>query len=259
MNRLMTAGILAKKIVKYVNIDAIVLYTSFGIVAVASVILYILAVSEWLPSLLIAKRKASGALYDRGVKKYVFPEGRGVVYQPGLASRRYMKKYMLFCYEGRKYIRCMFDPNVSSAYSEILVYDTQNNIIKTVDLFTPVGDTTYSEAILLPDQTSHVTVTVLQVNGNNVESDPRERKWLTKYMWKRRGIFSLWAIGLTFLESTLLISLIKYFLDLFLEKGYKTTFENYVGSSGSELNLIITLIAGVFVAVSGILLHMKNN
>ncbi len=259
MYGLMTANALAKKVVTYINIDSVVLYTSFGIVAVASVILYILAVSEWMPSLLIAKRRVSGALYDRGIEKYVFPEGRGVVYQPGLASRRYMKKYMLFSYEDKKYIRCMFDQNVRSAYSEIIIYDNQNKIIKTVDLFTPVGDTSYSEAILLPEQTSHVCVSVLKVNGKDVEGDPRESKWLKRHLWKRRGIFAAMAVAVTFVESTLLVSLLNYFLDLFLEKGFKTTFEAYVGSSNAPLNFLVTLLVGIFVAVVGIVAHMKNN
>ena len=253
-----TGGVLAKAVV-YIKLDSIVVYTSWIIIAITSLILYILAVSQWLPSLLIAKRRVSGKITDRGIKKYVFPEGRGVVYEPGRTSRGYMKKYMLFCHNGKKYLRCSFDDEVRSAYFEVLIYDNQNRIIKTADIYETIGETHYSEAILLPDDASHVNLTLFKINGVALPKNSEDVKWLKKHMLKRRLIYASLASLITFIESSFLISVIKYFLNLFLQSSFKTTFEQYVGKSGDGFGLLITAVAAVFVSVSGILLHLKNN
>ena len=252
-----TNGILAKAI--YIKVDSIVIYISWIIIALTSFILYILAVSQWLPSLLIAKRRISGKVSDRGIKKYVFPEGRGVVYEPGRTSRGYMKKYMLLCYNGKKYLRCSFDDAVRSAYFELLIYNNQNKLIKTSDIYVPVGDTHYSEAILLPDDTAYVTLTLFKINGVALPKNEEDVKWLKSHMLKRRGIYAAMTTLLTFIEGSIIISVIKYFLNLFLQSSFKTTFEQYVGKTGDGFSFLVTIIAAVFVSVSGILIHLKNN
>ena len=253
-----TGGVLAKTVV-YIKLDSIVIYISWIIIAITSLILYVLAVSQWLPSLLVAKRRVSGKMSDRGIKKYVFPEGRGVVYEPGRTSRGYMKKYMLFSYEGKKYLRCSFDAAVRSAYFEVLIYDNRNRIIKTADIYETIGDTHYSEAILLPDDASYVNLTLFKINGIALSKNVEDVKWLKNHMLKRRLTYVSLATIITFIESSFLVSVIKYFLNLFLESNFKTTFEQYVGRSGDGFTIIITIVAAAFVSISGILLHLKNN
>lgn len=250
-------GLLAKTV--YIKIDSIVVYISWIIIAITSLILYILAVSQWLPSLLMAKRRVSGKISDRGIKKYVFPEGRGVVYEPGRTSRGYMKKYMLLCYNGKKYLRCSFDEAVRSAYFELLIYDNQDRLIKTSDIYLHIGDTHYSEAILLPDDASYVTLTLFKINGVALPKNEDDVKWLKKHMLKRRLIYAAWATVITFIESSFIISVIKYFLNMFLQSNFKVTFEQYVGKSGDGFSLLVTVIAAAFVSISGILIHLKNN
>ena len=253
------SGALAKKVISYINVDAIVLYTALGIVAISSIVLYILAVGEWLPSLLIARRHTSGELKDRGLKKYTFPEGRGVVYQPAQQSRKYMKKYMLFCFEGKKYIRCMFDSEVRTAFFELLIYDNQNNLIKSEDIFVNVGKSSYTEAIAIPEQASHASVTVLQINGKNIAVSPADKQWFKKYIWRRRGIYAALTLAVTFAESTLIVSLMKYFIDVFLKAYYKTTFLDYTGKSGADVQFILTVAVGLVISALGMLIHYRKN
>ena len=252
-----TSMALAK--VVYIRIDNVVIYMSLAIIAAASIILYVMSMSQWLPRFLIAKRRVSGKLSDRGIKKYVFPDGRGVVYEPGLISRTYMKKYMLFSYKGKRYIRCMFDDEVRNVYFEIVIFNNQNKIIKTMDVFVPIENTHYSEAILLPDDTSHVNIAVMRVNGVNVKQSDNDRKWLVRHLWRGRLIYTGVVSAATLLESYFLMTVVKYFLDLFLTSSYKTTFEEYVGYSGDGFALIVALVACVIASVSGVLLHSKNN
>ncbi len=253
-----TGGVLAKAVV-YIKVDSIVVYTSWIIIAIASLILYILAVSQWLPSLLIAKRRVSGKVSDRGIKKYVFSEGRSVVYEPGRTSRGYMKKYMLFCYKDKKYMRCLFDDAVRSAYFEMLVYNNQNKIIKIADVYIPVGETHYSESILLPDDAAYVNLTLFKINGVSLPKNEEDVKWLKGHMLKRRLIYSALATFITFVESSFILSVIRYFLNLFLQSSFKTTFEQYVGTTGEGFNIIVTILVSAFVSISGIVIHLKNN
>ncbi|MBE6592443.1 MAG: hypothetical protein E7642_00435 [Ruminococcaceae bacterium] len=254
----LTDVILAKTTV-YVKVDSIVIYVSWIMIAVTSLILYVLAVSQWLPNLLIAKRRVSGKIADRGIGKYVFPEGRGVAYETGRTGRGYIKKYMLFCYKGKKYLRCSFDGAVRSAYVEVLVYDNQDRLIETTDIYLKVGDTHYSEAVTLPDDTAYTTLSLIKVNGIALKKSKEDRKWFSEHMLKRRTLFVLLTSLATFIEGSVIISVIRYFLDLFLENQYKITFEEYVGKSGDGFGLFITFAAAAFVSIIGILLHLKNN
>jgi hypothetical protein len=241
------------------KVDELVVYASFAIIAIVSVLLYIMAVSNWLISLLVAKRRGAIALRDRGLKKFTYPEGRGVVYEPAGFDNKFLKKYILFTHGEYRYIKCLFADLVRSAYCEVFVFDNQNQLIKTVDLFLKPDKDRNTEAILLPDATSHVSVLVLKVNGRDVKLSARDKQSYTQHIWQRRGLFVLLTVAVTVLEGFILMSLVRYFLDLFMVENYSMTFANYVGRAGRWCDILISFVAGLFVAGVGILSHLKKD
>ena len=240
------------------KVDQIVTYASFAIIAVVSILLYIMAVSDWLLSLLQVKRHGALTLRDRGLKKFTYPEGRSVVYEPAGFDNRFLKKYMLFVKGEQRYLKCLFAARVRSAYCELFVFDNRNKLIKTVDIFLEPGEDGYAEAITLPDQTSHVSILVLKVNGRNVELSEADKASYARHLRNRRGLFALLTVGVTVIEGWLLTSLIRYFLDIFMVDRFSMTFAEYIGRSGRIFDILLSALVGAFVAGIGILLHLKK-
>ena len=240
-------------------VDQIVTYASFAIIAVVSILLYIMAVSDWLLSLLNVKRHGAPILRDRGIKKFTYPEGRSVVYEPAGFDNRFLKKYMLFVRGDNKYLKCLFADRVRSAYCELFVFDNQNRLIKTVDLFLEPNGDRYADAILLPDATSHVSILVLKVNGRNVKQSAADRESFKSHLWRRRGLFALLTVAVTVLEGIILTSLVRYFLDIFMDDRFGMTFAQYVGDSGRIVDIALSVLAGICVAAIGIALHLRKD
>lgn len=240
-------------------VDQIVTYASFVIIAVVSILLYIMAVSDWLLSLLNVKRHGAPILRDRGIKKFTYPEGRSVVYEPAGFDNRFLKKYMLFVRGDNKYLKCLFADRVRSAYCELFVFDNQNRLIKTVDLFLEPNGDRYADAILLPDATSHVSILVLKVNGRNVKQSAADRESFKSHLWRRRGLFALLTVAVTVLEGIILTSLVRYFLDIFMDDRFGMTFAQYVGDSGRIVDIALSALAGICVAAIGIALHLRKD
>lgn len=241
------------------KVDDIVTYASFAIIAVVSILLYIMAVSDWLLSLLNVKRHGAPILRDRGIKKFTYPEGRSVVYEPAGFDNRFLKKYMLFVKGENKYLKCLFADRVRSAYCELFVFDNQNRLIKTLDLFLEPNKDGYADAIALPKATSHVSILVLKVNGREVKRSAADKESFKRHLWGRRGLFALLTVAVTVVEGLILTSLVRYFLDIFMDDRFGMTFAQYVGSSGRIVDIAISLIAGICVAAIGIALHLRKD
>ena len=241
------------------KVDDIVTYASFAIIAVVSILLYIMAVSDWLLSLLNVKRHGAPILRDRGIKKFTYPEGRSVVYEPAGFDNRFLKKYMLFVRGENKYLKCLFADRVRSAYCELFVFDNQNKLIKTVDLFLEPNGDRYSDAITLPEATSHVSILVLKVNGREVKQSAADKESFKRHLWGRRGLFALLTVAVTVVEGLILTSLVRYFLDIFMDDRFGMTFAQYVGSSGRIIDIALSALAGICVAAIGIALHLRKD
>ena len=83
-------------IFNYISI-AIIFFMSFGI--------YFTVAVRIMPALLL-KPMNLGVKHDRGIKKYVFPEGRSIAYEPSLYFRKYVSQYVLYSQNGNKFIKC---------------------------------------------------------------------------------------------------------------------------------------------------------
>jgi uncharacterized membrane protein len=78
-------------------------------------------------------------------------------------------------------------------------------------------------------------------------------------MWKRRGLFALLTVAVTLVEGFILTSLIRYFLNIFMEDRFGMTFAQYVGGSGRIVDIAISALAGLCVAAIGIALHLRRD
>ena len=71
-------------------------WTAFFLLAVA----YVVLLSDVFPKCFLKTRYAYSSSMGRGLKKFVFPNGRGVLYEPHPHIRKYVNKYLLFATDG---------------------------------------------------------------------------------------------------------------------------------------------------------------
>ena len=67
------------------------------------------------------------------------------------------------------------------------------------------------------------------------------------------------TVAVTVVEGLILTSLVRYFLDIFMDDRFGMTFKQYVGSSGRIVDIALSLIAGICVAAIGIALHLRKD
>lgn len=112
-----------------------------------------------LPRVFLKNRYTIDQPYDRGIKKYKFQDtGYGIVYEPSLRVRKYIKQYILTSREGEKKLLCKAAPGISYVDYDIVLFNADHKvflILNAKDLVDPNGLTA---EITLPVETAYVTV-----------------------------------------------------------------------------------------------------
>ena len=243
----------------YDKLDTIIFELSLGIFVLASIILYVTAMTEWLPMLLRLKCHVLPVPCDRGVNKFVFPEGRCVVYESTDTGIPFLEKYVLFSYNGKKYIKCRFSDRVATAYCEVLVFDNNDRFIKTLNFLLDLKKSDISEAIGLPDAASYVRVCILRVNGKNIIQNEKDRKFLGRTVIAKRSLYALVTAFVTVAECLLLTRVIRYFVDKLILSRSNATFEAFTGESGILQAIALSFIAGAVAAGLGLLINFRKD
>jgi hypothetical protein len=114
--------------------------------------------SKALPEICVRWANPKKKMGDRGLRKYKFPEGRGVVYEPELKMRRYIKQYALICYKGNKYLKCYLNTKIRFVKYDIMVYGPSSELLDVISVTERVTEEKYSKAVPLPLDTSYVNV-----------------------------------------------------------------------------------------------------
>ena len=128
-------------------------------------ILYVTLLADIFPRLFLRIRYAVKDNLGRGLKKYVFPGGRGVLYEPHPSVRKYLNKYLLFVKDGYKYLKCCFDSGVTEISYKVVMLDNKDKAIEAISVTEDVKYIKSTANIRLHADTSYVAIVVSRVNG----------------------------------------------------------------------------------------------
>jgi len=139
-----------------------------GALAVLTLVLYVLLLSVILPALVLKPRLESAKDEDGEAEKYVFANGRAIVWQPEGEDGRYIKQYSLSLSNGKKFVKVRFDGAVRSVCYEATALDSRDRILGTVSVREELSAQNggVAKAVELPSETARVTVRPISVNGN---------------------------------------------------------------------------------------------
>jgi hypothetical protein len=199
-----------------------------------SLILYVAVVGIVFPKVFLEKFERNSALMERGIKKYIFAQGRAIVYEPAVKMRKYVEQYILSAYENRKTLKCKINEKIQNINYDVAVFDCNDKLIGLFTFFDPISEKGYTHDELLPAETSYISLVVRSVNGKEISNEAivfRKRKAKKK--------FSICVIVATVLES------------LFMKSALLDISHLLFSSSGIVFNFgfLITSLLGIAVGL----------
>ena len=229
------------------SIDVFFDLVSWGLLMMMGIMLYVFLVTSVLPRIFLSPLNSKGETADRGVKKYRFPEGRAVLYEPELKYRRYINKYLLYEYDGIKYVKFKLGETVRTVECEIAVYDNGGRLVKAMTVFLNTNKTRESHAVELPCEASYVRVVVRGANGMEVSSEA-----VAQFSFVRWAVFA----GIT----TALTVIVGYFLRILLVFLGEQLFDyaEYASDYGFGFAFMTSLVAGILISVLAAKLYCKK-
>ncbi|MBE5818741.1 MAG: hypothetical protein E7312_06755 [Clostridiales bacterium] len=151
-------------------IDLILDFIAQVILIIAGSILYVFLTSRLLPAKLLKPKNKILYSSSIGIKKYVFDNGRGIVYIPDPHSQKYLTQYVLTENSGEKFLTCQFDNRVITAEYKVTVFDCDNKVIDVITVHDTPDQSEISGAVHLPFLTSYVDISVISINCSNVSA-----------------------------------------------------------------------------------------
>ena len=144
-------------------------------IMMASITLFFVLLKVILPKLFLKIEYSVENCLGRGVKKYTYPNGRAVLYEPHPKYRKFVNKYMLFTSDGYKYLKCCLDKGVKNIKLSVVMFDNRGRALDSIVVTCEMQDGLETQAILLHQSTSYVSLQVDNVNNVNLENDTVKR------------------------------------------------------------------------------------
>ena len=143
-----------------------------AVTVMVAIVVYVYLVSSVYPWLCMhavwIKRGQGSPRGDRGVRRVRFPDGRGVVYEPHPALRRYVPSYALYTHNDQKYIRLSLHPKVAYIRYDVAVFNYRGRLLEVLEVSERISGEGVSRSVRLPERTAYACVVPRQVDGEYV-------------------------------------------------------------------------------------------
>lgn len=133
--------------------------------------IYVILISSVFPKFILKVRCTEKESRDRGLKKYLFPSGRGVLYAPHPSNRGYVESYALFTHEGYKYVKCRLNENVKRLGYSVIMFNNRDKVIDVIDVDEIISDGLETDSLLIHQDTSYISLRINSVNGIEINKE----------------------------------------------------------------------------------------
>ena len=183
-----------------------------------------------------------GGVNGRGLRKFTFPGGRAVTYEPHPAQRRFIPTYALIFKDGFKYLKIKASPSVYFLNYDVVAFDTVGRVLDIINVKEHISKNESAKSVIIPEDTSYVSLILYKVNGRVFEKKPPYR--LNPF---KKWIYMLTVIASTFAATYVMVSNINMVLDLVYEY-VKLEFDLYIGFA--ETAIIAFLVSLILISVT---------
>lgn len=219
---------------------------STAVLIVIEIILFFILMRRVLPLLLRVKCTLKGSK-SRGLQRYIYPEGRGVAYEPRPSMRKYMDRYILFTNEGYKYLKCRLCGAIDRLEYTVVMFDAKNKVIDVIDVAESKPFRSETSSVMLHHNTAYADVIITSVNGEKITN----KSVLCYKVWDI-AIYTLAVALLCFGQLSFIYGMINLYLGWFGLAEYllRLNVVDFIIPS-----LIIGVIMGAFAYLNG---HAKG-
>lgn len=226
--------------------DIIVNAVSTLVLIVLEIILFFILMRRVLPLILRVRCTLKGSR-SRGLQRYIYPEGRGVAYEPHPSFRKYVDRYVLFTNEGYKYIKCRLCGDIGKLEYSVVMFNRKNKVIDVIDVTESDPFRSETSPVMLHHDTAYVDVIVTSVNGEKIT-----KKSILCYKVWDIGFYVLAVSALCFGQLSFIYGMINLYLGWFGLTEYLLHLNvvDFIIPS-----LIIGVIMGAFAYLNG---HSKG-
>jgi hypothetical protein len=189
-------------------IQSIMLFVLQSVFFLISLVLYVFLTACVLPCFLLKFQFSATTIRDRGIKKYLFENGRAIVYLPDPAIRSYIPQYILSDNNGERFLKCLLNPEVFSLHYYVFSFDAQDRPVQVLEVEDPIPTRGVSKAVPLPLNTSYVTISLKNVNGKTFQSNK------LGYSMIKMLVYLAITVTLTILEALMIKQGMLYLADL---------------------------------------------
>jgi len=144
--------------------ESIVKLIILAVLGITEIAVYLIFVGTFLPKKLLKPRFSLDQSRDRGLRKYVYPTGRGITYEPHPLMRHGIKSYILFTNDGYKYIKCRLVSGIHTIGYSVVMFNSKNQMIDIIDITQTGIRDCETEQVRLHEDTSYVNVVLISVN-----------------------------------------------------------------------------------------------
>lgn len=132
--------------------------------------IYAFVMSSLFPKHLLKISYDVSPIMGRGLKKFVYPEGRAVLYEAQPDIRKYVERYALFTLEGYKYLQLTIGSGVKSYTASIVMLNNKNRVLDVISLSETTSGALRSRPTRIHGETSYVAISMTSVNGVELDS-----------------------------------------------------------------------------------------
>lgn len=127
--------------------------------------LYVLAIGRLLPQRFLCSPLLRHKPNARGVRRFLFPGGRAIVYQPASADRAFVPQYLLSENNGVRSLTCQVTENIQQITYRIFAFDGDNRTLSALEVSERIRNGAKTTPVTLPLSTAYASIEVLSVNG----------------------------------------------------------------------------------------------
>ena len=184
---------------------------------------YVWLISTVIPKCLLRIKYDVSHGLGRGLKKFTYPEGRAVVYEPHPSVRKYVNKHLLFTLDGYKYIQFLLDAGVKSYTANVVCFDNRNKVIDVLELSESMVASSVSCPLRLHHKTSYVATVLRSVNKTEIPGAP-----YMKIRLSRSYGYLLAVSALTFLEFVHIMITVNRICDLIDRVAFNVSYAFFI-------------------------------
>ena len=174
-----------------------------------SLSIYVFLIAEIIPKYLLKMHIDAGYTLGRGLKKFVYPDGRAVIYEPHPSMRKYVKKYALFTLDGYKYLQLCIDEKVKNYVARVVMFDNQDKILDVCEISEVSVAMRTPSPVKLHSNTSYISLSLLEANRT-----PMAPLSFAKMRMRDMALYFIAVVVATFFQFVHLVATIDSLYDL---------------------------------------------